>query len=603
MLMAAKQVEQQAKPASLVPDWMRPTLKTKLVYSIPYYAYFMLMAPMFIELQIFYTDTLLVPAGLLALIMAVARAWDALNDPVLGWMSDHTRTRWGRRIPYIAVGVPLTALTYWMMFSPPTGLSVFQVCIWLFVAYWFYYLFNTIWHIPYEGLGFELSPDYHDRTSMYGYRTFFGQFGIICGFALLFYFKFKGSFGGDERQLLFVVTGGMAILFVLLFTLPVFMIKENPIFLQFKRSPIVPGVRRALRNKPFRIILWVMILGSVPTQMPILVMPYFVKYVLASSSMIRLFYALIFVTSALVAIPIWTRISKRFGKVHVWMVSITFGVVGCFSMFFVGEGQIYFMGAMELVRGFGSSAIAVLIPAMIADIIDYDEFKTGRRREAQFGAFLGLLPKFVAILSGALPLAVLGIVGYDPALSTVSSATHFTIRILYSILPFSFHAVCMVILFFYPLSAKVHEAIREGVELHKKGQDAKDPLTGEIKKPVNAQAVPEDTGWFLDFFSIRELKGIVAKGVSGIVGKVYVSVILTSAFILACFIGVYFLIVGAMTISQADQARQAIASALVFSGGLGIAVLVYHIMRIKQAKKITANPVAKEMIQNHIDLI
>lgn len=596
----------QPKPAaqpSAVPAWMRPSTGKKIAYSLPYFGHFLLMAPLLIELQIFYTDTLLMPAGLLALIMAIARAWDALNDPIIGWVSDHTRTRWGRRIPYLAIGAPLTALAYWLMFSPPVDITPVNACWWLGLSYFLYYLFNTVWYIPYQALGFELSPDYNDRTSLFGYRTFLGQLGIIIGFATLFYLKFADTFEGDDHKMLTIVCGVIGIIFIGLFLVPILSIKENPIFLQFKKSPIVPGIRRALRNSPFRLLMWVMIFGTVPIAMPILVMPYFVKYVVGASSSMRLIYALLYVVAALAAIPVWTWIGKRFGKVHVWMVAISLGIVASLAMFFVSKGQLYLMGGLEIFRGLGSSAATVLMPAMIADIIDYDEFHTGKRREAQFGAFLGLIPKFIAIIAGAMPLAVLGMVGYDPAAGDVNANTHFAIRSLYALVPFAFHLICITLLFFYPLSAQIHAAIRKGVELHKQGKAAKDPLTGEMKMPVDAKAVPEDTGWYLDYFSVGELKGIVANGVQSLVGKVYGSVAISAAFVAFCLGGVYFLLIGAMSISQADQARQALASVLVFCGGLGIAVTAYHAMRIKTAKKMTADPVDRDVIQSHLDQI
>jgi GPH family glycoside/pentoside/hexuronide:cation symporter len=163
-----------------------------------------------------------------------------------------------------------------------------------------------------------------------------------------------------------------------------------------------------MRNGPFRLLFWIMILGTIPITLPILIMPYFVKYVVVAPSQYRLLYALIYVISGFVAIPVWMYIGKRWGKVHVWMIAVALGVAASLAMFFVSQGQLYLMGAMELFRGFGSTASQVLIPAMIADIIDYDEFNTGKRREAQFGAFLGLLPKFVVIISGALTLRPAG---------------------------------------------------------------------------------------------------------------------------------------------------------------------------------------------------
>ncbi len=112
----------RAQQAAFV--WERPGIGVKLAYGVPFFAFGAIGAPLVLELKIFYTDTLLVPAGLLALAIACARAFDALTDPVMGWISDQTRTRWGRRKPWLPLGALLCALFYWLMFTPPQSLSV-----------------------------------------------------------------------------------------------------------------------------------------------------------------------------------------------------------------------------------------------------------------------------------------------------------------------------------------------------------------------------------------------------------------------------------------------------------------------------------------------
>ncbi len=106
-----------------VSDWKKPKLGVKLFYATPFFAIAAMSAPFVVELKIFYTDTVLVPAGLLALAMAIARALDAVTDPVMGWITDHTRSRWGRRKPWILVGLPFGLFFFWLMFSPPESLS------------------------------------------------------------------------------------------------------------------------------------------------------------------------------------------------------------------------------------------------------------------------------------------------------------------------------------------------------------------------------------------------------------------------------------------------------------------------------------------------
>ena len=260
--------------------WEKPGIGVKLGYAIPYFAVGAMGAPIALELKIFYTDTLLVPAGLLALAIACARVFDAITDPVMGWISDQTRTRWGRRKPWLVLGVPFSALFFWLMFAPPRGLTeVNDIVLWGGAMFCLYYLFHTIWNVPYQGLGLELSPDYQDRNRLFGLRGFIAFLGLTGSFVLIFTAKSRGVFA-DERQTIAVLTGCVALLSVVLFIIPLFKVRENPEFSKKDRVPLIPGIRRALRNRPFRLILITYIVAIAANAMPPLIMPYFSKYVL-----------------------------------------------------------------------------------------------------------------------------------------------------------------------------------------------------------------------------------------------------------------------------------------------------------------------------------
>ena len=293
--------------------WEKPSKATKWAYGIPYLATYAIMAPMTVELKIFYTDTVLVPAGLLALATAIARAFDAITDPFMGWISDRTNTRWGRRKPWIPVGVIGSAIFLWMMFAPPERLSPQMGAVWAGTAFLLYYLFHTIWYVPYTGLGMELSPDYDDRTSVFGIRALAGGLGSVLAFSSLLYIKYKHVFA-DERQMLSVFVGGICILLVVLFMLPMFKVKENPTFKEKKGAALIPSIRAAIRNKPFKILMLVYVLMTVSAALPPLLMPYFSKYILGLSGMWRVLFALIYVVATFLSFPFWMFIIRVVGK-------------------------------------------------------------------------------------------------------------------------------------------------------------------------------------------------------------------------------------------------------------------------------------------------
>jgi len=557
-------------------------------------------APLIVELKIFYTDTVLVPAGLLAVAMAIARAFDAITDPVMGWVTDHTRTRWGRRRPWIPLGVPLCALCYWMMFIPPPSLSAEGgAVLWIGAAYCLYYIFHTVWAVPYNGLGFELSPDYDDRTSLFGYRSICGGLGLILSFFLLYRAKASGTFSGD-RETLAVLTGCFALLMIALFAWPVLRLREHPEFATRKRAPFVPGIRRAIRNRPFRILLFASILGTIPATMPTLLMPYFVKYVLQVEDQWRLIVAGVYVVSGFLSLPVWMGVARRIGKLPVWIITASVGIVSSFVLFTVGRGQTTMMIVLEMIRGFAAGSIVILGPAMMADVIDYDELRTGRRREAQFGAFVGLIPKFVAILGATLPLALMGAAGYDPTMPTLTDGATLSIRSLFALFPIAFHLAALIILLRYPINREVHGAIRDGVACHRRGEEALDPISGRMRPPANARSVDEETGWFLDNFSFSELRKISERGAGRVVREVLAPTV-AAALVSASAIGAAVsLLLGSLSRSQQDQLRQGVAACMVVVAGLAITALLYHAMRIQPARRMAAEPVDGETIRAHL---
>ena len=148
---------------------------------------------------------------------------------------------------------------------------------------------------------------------------------------------------------------------------------------------------------------------------------------------------------------------------------------------------------------------------MQADVIDYDELHTGQRREAQFTAFWAMVPKLVAIPGAALPIAVLGMLGYVPNADQTPEVL-IGIRVLYALVPAGFAALAGSA--GAPVSAEPTgaPAIRAGIDAHRRGEAAIDPLTGRVVPPPGARDVDAETSWFLDYFSPRELRHALAHG-------------------------------------------------------------------------------------------
>jgi GPH family glycoside/pentoside/hexuronide:cation symporter len=238
--------------------------------------------------------------------------------------------------------------------------------------------------------------------------------------------------------------------------------------------------------------------------------------------------------------------------------------------------------------------VSVFLPASLqAEVIDYDELHTGRRREAQYAGFWSILYKLAAIPSAALPIALLASMGYIPnAIQTPEVI--FAIRALYTIFPAVAVAAGLVIVYWFPINAENHKLILEGIERHKRGESAIDPLTGrEIPIPAGRHA-DEASGWFLDNFSQRELERVLARGPQGIIWDVQRAAGVSLA---VCLLTAY---VGwARIAGHADPG--ALASLAVVVAGLTLSLLLFHLMRIGPARRLASGAIPDAAVRAHLE--
>ena len=488
------------------------SLGMKLIYGAPSVAGAAMAIPVAIHVNPFYSDTVLVPLAWVALAGALARVLDAIIDPFVGWLSDHTQTRWGRRRPWIAVAAPIAALVFVALFTPPTWLSTQSAAVWFGTCLMLFFMLNMLYGLPHAALGPELTLDYHERSTLFSVREGFALVGTLVAAVVPGILIAKM---GDERRAFAYMALAYATLMVVLYWLLVIRVRERPDFVARKSNPLVPGVRRSLRNRPFSVLFLCYVVASIPGAIPGLLMPYFSRYVLnpppvdagVAQSWLSIFLAAYFL-SGLVCLPLWLMLAKRVGKLNAWLTSFVMGITGGLALFLLGPGDN--LACLIVITWAGSSFGAGLFlpPAIQADVIDYDELHTGKRREAQYLALWGLVPKFIVIPSASLPLALLAWLGYQPNLPQ-SPEVLMAIRAVFALTPSAFSIAAFFIAWRFPISETVHRAILAGVEAHRRGESAVDPLTNQLLAPPDDRDVEEGTSWFLDYFSVGELRRVL----------------------------------------------------------------------------------------------
>jgi GPH family glycoside/pentoside/hexuronide:cation symporter len=478
-------------------------LASKLLFGAPSFAGAAMVIPIAIHMTKFYADVVLVPLGVLGIAIALARAFDALTDPLVGWLSDRTRSRLGRRRPWLLAGGPLCGVAFWFLFSPPAHLDPAGGATWFFACYLAYFLFHTFYLIPYIALGAELTLDYHDRTSLFGIREGFVIVGTLCAAVLPSLLTERLG----EREALSAFAGGFGLLLGLSYLLLVSRVRERPEFSRRRTSPFVPGVRRALRNGPFRILLAKALLTGVPGTLNGTLLPFFNEYVVQPDHPARwlMFQLATYFGSAFLFLPPWLVVSRRIGKKNAMLAVLAIGIVGTGAVLAVGHGDVWLLLGLLALNGSTFGAISFLTPAMKADVIDHDELHTGQRREAQYTSLWAILPKFVQIPAAAVPIALLGSLGYVPN-QPQNETVIWTLRLLMAIVPAASFAGAFLVTRHFPIDPEVHHRIQLGLDAHARGEATEDPVTGRVLPPPGGHGRDDDTAWYLDHFSEGELR-------------------------------------------------------------------------------------------------
>jgi GPH family glycoside/pentoside/hexuronide:cation symporter len=571
----------------------RVPLRIKLAFGAPSFAGAGMAIPIVIHLTIFYSDVVLVPLGYIALVKAVARAFDAFTDPLMGWVTDHTKSRWGRRRPWLVVGAPLASIAFLMLFSPPATLSATAAIWWLAVSYTLYYLFHTVYEIPHGGLGPELTLDYRERNALFGWRVPFLVGGTLVAAILP---PILIDMAGGQRAGYTAFAAIFGVLLTLLYFNLVANIRERPEFGNREPNPLVPGVRRVMRNRAFRVLLGVYVAGSVTGAIPGLMMPYFTKYVLQPENpdqWLAIFLGIYF-GSGFVFLPVWMFLARRFGKKFAWLCSFVPGITGSLGIYFLlGPGDLLGTAAILVWTGSAFSAGMFIGPSMQADVIDYDELYTGKRREAQYNGLWSVMTKFTVIPSMAVPLAILAAYGYQPNVEQTPVVQHL-IRGIFGLAPALMSSIAFVLALRFPIDQSVHERVWEGIRAHGRGEHAMDPLTGQMLPPPVDRGVPEATGWFLDHFSPKELRRMLVGGTATLLRSTVMAASISLLISVVCIL---------LTIREASDLSRDPGVLAVFSvviAGFAFSAMCFHIFRIRAALRIGKAPIVEEQVRAHL---
>ena len=454
---------------------MSLSLSKKIAYAAPAFTLAVVGIPVYVYIPKFYTDVVGVHIGMLGFLLLAVRIFDAVTDPLLGYVSDRTRTRFGRRRPYIAAGSMALALSLYLLFNPPKASPTFETW-WFGICVFSLFFFWTVVVVPYESLGPELTFDYHERTGLFGMRDgamLAGTLAAASSPMIAGHVLGLPQDGEGERIKFFWIAVTYGPMLILSVWWCVLAIQERAGLQLPPRRPSLQGLRTVAQNRPFLLLLTSYTIAAFGSNLPATLILYYVEYVLGSRH--ADFFLVLYFVTGIVFLPGWVLISRRIGKKWTWIASMGINTGSFVGVFFLGPGDTWIYAILVFFSGIGLGATIALPSAMQADVIDYDELLTGERREGQYIGLWSISKKLSAALGVGLSLSLLSYAGYTPNVEQTETVK-MTLRVLYALLPSLFNLLGLGIALFYPIHSQAHEEILKAIQKRRSGEKVQDPL-------------------------------------------------------------------------------------------------------------------------------
>jgi len=380
---------------------------TKFLYGIADLGIQALTAAIQFWLLFFYTDIVHIDPALAGTALMVGKlTWDAINDPFFGYLSDRTKSRWGRRRPWMMLGVIPLGLCTWLMFSLPNALTGAKAFLAVLLTFLLFDTFHTMVSVAYYAMTPELTLDYQERTSLTTVREVFTVLGYIVGAGITKMIAdiFQSAFHITSQQswsAMGATFGLVAILTVLTTTLTV---KER------KRTEFTPtemppfkAILTTFKNRPFMQLMAAQFMSSFSFTLLTTLLSYYVIYQVKMESQLTLIMLILLVCIGLFLFP-WKHVSDKINKGPSYALGLFIASVAVIATFFYPNSPTPLIFATAAVAGLGFSGQWVFPWSMIPDVIEYDQVMTGERHEGVYYGMWAFLGKF----TNALGIAVSG---------------------------------------------------------------------------------------------------------------------------------------------------------------------------------------------------
>ena len=438
--------------------------------------------PVVLNVSHFYGEVLKVPLGIMGLIFIATRVIDAIQDPVIGLISDRFTHRGPRgRLTFVALMLPLLIGGFYMLFHPPEALFTEPTLLasWLFVALFVVHLGYAGVSISYHAHGAELTDDYNERTRVTVGRKVFGLMGMTLAVVLPTFFTARlGEHAG------YVYMGAVFIPIALAFALPTLLwsppsvhppvVRENPeIHVRYFRDwlvGLVPALARPTRNmegsatlrtlvpffapmknRLFRRLLLVFIVNGSALGVAVSVMLFYVEHVLKGNKLQAGIILLVYFGAAAASVPMWLMLSRRYSKTTAWFIAMVMTAAAMSLAVFLGAGDFAWFMPIAVITGLGIGADYGLPPSVLADIINSEEGKDTRGDTGAYFGLWALSTKLATAIGAAGSLPVAALLGFNPSKGHYSGDA---LIIVYIAVPVAIKVIAALLIWFIRIEAE-----------------------------------------------------------------------------------------------------------------------------------------------------
>ena len=445
------------------------TLGTTIAYGMPGLGAGYMYLLMSLYVMKFSTDVLLIAPAVMGVIFSISRIWDAVSDPIAGYLSDRTTFKFGRRRTWMLISFIPISFGFLAVFSPPESMQGQSLDLWMMIAILSFYSAITLLNVPHMALGAELSEDYHERTRLFGVRHIGFTLGSILALvSMSLLISEENNPDGDVRQLAgslaFYAIGAMS----LMIFFAVSKLKENPEFQNRVNKNPFKAFRDVWINPHAKILIIVLVIENLGGAVIGVLTLYVTQYIVEAPAWAPLIIFAYMLPSAL-SVPLWIPLSRRFGKIRLWVFSLAFTGISFGGIFIIpfldsitDRLIVMFIGAA--LGGMAAGCGGAIGPSVKGDVIDYDEYLTGERKEGSYFEALNFVFKSatgIMLLVTGFVLQFSGFIPNQPQTMEVKIA----LISLYGLVPLVFYSLGAYLLYKkFKFGEKEHAAIKQQIQ-------------------------------------------------------------------------------------------------------------------------------------------